>query len=121
MSRVRDVEVRGGGVVEGQVWAGGAEGHVAGVEMAEPGPGLVGSVDCRAFANLLKILRRARVEMRMMMMTIVVVTALGRWMFMKDHDESTTVVFLISSATSVDGGDGGDALHMLAAWSPGCQ
>ena len=81
MSRVRDVEVRGGGVVEGQVelvGAGGAEGHVAGVEMVEPGPGLVGSVDCRAFANLLKILRRARVEMRMMMMTIVVVTALGR-------------------------------------------
>ena len=81
MSRVRDVEVRGGGVVEGQVepvGAGGAEGHVAGVEMAEPGPGLVWSVDCRAFANLLKILRRARVEMRMMMMTIVVVTALGR-------------------------------------------
>ena len=79
MSRVRDVEVRGG-VVEGQVelGAGGAEGHVAGVEMVEPGPGLVGSVDCRAFANLLKILRRARVEMRMMMMTIVVVTALGR-------------------------------------------
>ena len=123
MSRVRDVEVRGG-VVEGQVelGAGGAEGHVrAGVEMVEPAPGLVGSADCRAFANLLKILRRARVEMRMMMMTIVVVTALGRWMFMKDHDESTTVVFLISSATSVDGGDGGDALHMLAAWSPGCQ
>ena len=52
MSRVRDVEVRGVGVVEGQVWAGGAEGHVAGVEMAEPGPGLW-SVDCRAFANLL--------------------------------------------------------------------
>ena len=83
MSRVRDVEVRGG-VVEGQVelgagtGTGGAEGHVAGVEMDEPGPGLVGSVDCRAFANLLKILRRARVEMRMMMMTIVVVTALGR-------------------------------------------
>ena len=78
MSRVRDVEVRGG-VVEGQVelGAGGAEGHVAG-EMVEPGPGLLGSVDCRAFANLLKILRRARVEMRMMMMTIVVVTALGR-------------------------------------------
>ena len=119
MSRVRDVEVRGG-VVEGQVelGAGGAEGHVAGVE---PGPGLVGSVDCRAFAILLKILRRARVEMRMMMMTIVVVTALGRWMFMKDHDESTTVVFLISSATSVDGGDGGEALHMFAVWSPGCQ
>ena len=81
MSRVRDVEVRGGGVgalpMLGQVWAGGAEGHVAGVEMAEPGRGLW-SVDCRAFANLLRILRRARVEMRMMMMTIVVVTALGR-------------------------------------------
>ena len=55
MSRVRDVEVRGVGVVEGQVelGAGGAEGHVAGVEMVEPGPGLVWSVDCRAFANLL--------------------------------------------------------------------
>jgi len=53
ISKVRDVEVRGGGVVEGQVWAGGAEGHVAGVEVAEPGPGLVWSVDCRAFENLL--------------------------------------------------------------------
>ena len=52
MSRVRDVEVRGG-VVEGQVGAGGADGHVAGVEVAEPGPGLVWSVDCRAFENLL--------------------------------------------------------------------
>ena len=52
------------------------------------------------------------------MMTIVVVTALGRWMFIKDHDESTTVVLLISSATSVDGGDGGEALHMFALWSP---
>ena len=31
----------------------GAEGHVAGVEVAEPGPGLVWSVDCRAFENLL--------------------------------------------------------------------
>ena len=55
------------------------------------------------------------------MMTIVVVTALGRWMFIKDHDESTTVVFLISSATSVDGGDGGEALHMFAVRCPGCQ
>ena len=50
ISKVKDVEVRVGGVVEGQV---GAEGHVAGVEVAEPGPGLVWSVDCRAFANLL--------------------------------------------------------------------
>ena len=64
MSRVRDVEVRGVGVVEGQVelGAGGAEGHVAGVEMVEPGPGLVGSVDCRAFANLLKILVASGLE-----------------------------------------------------------
>ena len=50
ISKVKDVEVRVGGVVEGQV---GAEGRVAGVEVAEPGPGLVWSVDCRAFANLL--------------------------------------------------------------------
>ena len=50
ISKVKDVEVRVGGVVEGQV---GAEGHVAGVKVAEPGPGLVWSVDCRAFENLL--------------------------------------------------------------------
>ena len=51
---MRDVEGRGG-VGEGQVelGAGGAEGHVAGVEVADPGPGLVWSVDCRAFENLL--------------------------------------------------------------------
>ena len=40
---------------------------------------------------------------------------------MKLHDESTTVVFLISSATSVDGGDGGEALHMFAVRCPGCK
>ena len=40
---------------------------------------------------------------------------------MKLHDESTTVVFLISSATSVDGGDGGEALHMFAVRCPDCQ
>ena len=50
ISKVNDVEVRVGGVVEGQVGAGGAEGHVVG---AGPGPGLVWSVDCRAFENLL--------------------------------------------------------------------
>ena len=53
ISKVKDVEVRVGGVVEGQVGAGRAEGHVAGVKVAEPGPGLVWSVDCRAFENLL--------------------------------------------------------------------
>ena len=42
-------------------------------------------------------------------------------MFIKLHDESTTVVFLISSATSVDGGDGGEALHMFTVRCPGCQ
>ena len=53
ISKVNDVEVRVGGVVEGQVGAGGAEGHVVGVKVAGPGPGLVWSVDCRAFENLL--------------------------------------------------------------------
>ena len=47
--------------------------------------------------------------MRKMMMTMVVVTALGRCMLMKLHELSTEVVFLISSATSVVGGDGGEA------------
>ena len=53
ISKVNDVEVRGGGVVEGQVGAGGAEGQVVGVEVAGPGPGLVWSVGCRVFENLL--------------------------------------------------------------------
>ena len=60
---------------------------------------------------------------RKMMMTMVVVTALGRWMLMKDQLLSTEVVVLISSATSVVGGEGeGAALHMMLAvqWS-GCQ
>ena len=52
MSNVNDVDVRGG-VVEGQEGAGGAEGQVAGVKVAGPGPGLVCSVGCRAFENLL--------------------------------------------------------------------
>ena len=80
ISKVNDVEVRGGGVVEGQVGAGGAEGQVAGVKVAGgcPGPGLVCSVGCRAFENLLYSLRRVQVAMRKMMMTMVVVTALGR-------------------------------------------
>ena len=59
---------------------------------------------------------------RKMMMTMVVVTALGRWMFMKDQLLSTEVVFLISSATSVVGGGGGEAaLHILAVQRSGCQ
>ena len=41
ISKVNDVEVRGGGVVEGQVGAGGAEGQVAGVKVAGGCPGLV--------------------------------------------------------------------------------
>ena len=60
---------------------------------------------------------------RKMMMTMVVVTALGRWMLMKDQLLSTEVVVLISSATSVVGVEGeGAALHMMLAvqWS-GCQ
>ena len=78
ISKVNDVEVRVGGVVEGQVGAGGAEGQVVGVKVAGPGPGLVCSVGCRAFENLLYSLRRVQVAMRKMMMTMVVVTALGR-------------------------------------------
>ena len=59
---------------------------------------------------------------RKMMMTMVVVTALGRWMLMKDQLLSTEVVFLISSATSVVGGEGGEAaLHMLAVQWSSCQ
>ena len=53
ISKVNDVEVRVGGVVEGQVGAGGAEGQVAGVKVAGGCPGLVCSVGCRAFENLL--------------------------------------------------------------------
>ena len=78
ISNVNDVDVRGGGVVEGQVGAGGAEGQVAGVKVAGVCPGLVWSVGCRAFENLLYSLRRVQVAMRKMMMTMVVVTALGR-------------------------------------------
>ena len=63
-----------------------------------------------------------QVAIRTMMMTMVVVTALGRWMFMKDQLLSTEVVFLISSATSVVGGGGGEAaLHILAVQWSGCQ
>ena len=67
-------------------------------------------------------LRRVQVAIRTMMMTMVVVTALGRWMLMKDQLLSTEVVFLISSATSVVGGEGGEAaLHMLAVQWSSCQ
>ena len=41
MSNVNDVDVRGGGVVEGQEGAGGAEGQVAGGKVAGGCPGLV--------------------------------------------------------------------------------
>ena len=41
ISNVNDVDVRGGGVVEGQEGAGGAEGQVAGGEVAGGCPGLV--------------------------------------------------------------------------------
>ena len=41
ISKVNDVDVRGGGVVEGQEGARGAEGQVAGVKVAGGCPGLV--------------------------------------------------------------------------------
>ena len=120
ISNVNDVDVRAG-VVEGQ-GAGGAEGQVAGGKVAVGCPGLVWSAGGRAFENLLYSLRRVQVAIRKMMMTMVVVTALGRWMFMKDQLLSTEVVFLISSATSVVGGGGGEAaLHILAVQWSGCQ
>ena len=40
-------------------------------------------------------LRRIQAAIRKMMMMMVVVTALGRWMLMKDQLLSTEVVFLI--------------------------
>ena len=122
MSRVNEVDVRAGAVVvEGQ-GAGGAEGQAGGGRVVEVCPGLVWSAGCRAFENLLYSLRRVQVAIRKMMMTMVVVTALGRWMLMKDQLLSTEVVFLISSATSVVGGEGGEAaLHMLAVQWSSCQ
>ena len=49
----------------------------------------------RAFENLLYSLRRVQAAIRKMMMMMVVVTALGRWMLMKDQLLSTEVEFLI--------------------------
>ena len=44
ISKVKDVEVRVGGVVEGQVGAGGAEGHIVGVEVVWSMAGAGGGV-----------------------------------------------------------------------------
>ena len=120
ISRVNEVDVRVGAVGgDGQGVGGTGQ---AGVKVVEVCPGLVWSAGGRAFENLLYSLRRVQVAIRTMMMTMVVVTALGRWMLMKDQLLSTEVVFLISSATSVVGGDGGGAaLHILAVQWSSCQ
>ena len=125
ISRVKEVDARVeavGGDGQGVEGTGQAGAEAAGGDAAGGCPSLVWSVDCLAFANLLYNLRRVQVAIRTMMMTMVVVTALGRWMFMKDQLLSTEVVFLISSATSVVGGGGGEtALHILAVQWSGCQ
>ena len=125
ISRVKEVDAlveAVGGDGQGVEGTGQAGAEAAGGDAAGGCPSLVWSVDCLAFANLLYNLRRVQVAIRTMMMTMVVVTALGRWMFMKDQLLSTEVVFLISSATSVVGGGGGEAaLHILAVQWSGCQ
>ena len=125
ISRVKEVDARVeavGGDGQGVEGTGQAGAEAAGGDAAGGCPSLVWSVDFLAFANLLYNLRRVQVAISTMMMTMVVVTALGRWMFMKDQLLSTEVVFLISSATSVVGEGGGEAaLHILAVQWSGCQ
>ena len=94
MSRVKEVDVRAGAVVVDGQGAGGADGQ-AGVKVVEVCPGLVWSAGGRVFENLLYSLSRIQAAIRKMMMMMVVVTALGRWMLMKDQLLSTEVEFLI--------------------------
>ena len=125
ISRVKEVDAlveAVGGDGQGVEGTGQAGAEAAGDDAAGGRPSLVWSVDCLAFANLLNNLRMVQAAISTIMMTMVVVIALGRWMFMKDQLLSTEVVFLISSATSVVGGGGGEAaLHILAVQWSGCQ
>ena len=57
----------------------------------------------------------------MMKMITAVVMVDGRCRFIKLHELSTEVVFLICSATSFVGGGGREALHMLGVRQVGCQ
>ena len=58
----------------------------------------------------------------MMKMITAVVMVDGRCRFIKLHELSTDVEFLISSATSFVGEGGGrEALHMLGVRQVGCQ
>ena len=57
----------------------------------------------------------------MMIMITAVVIVLGRCRFIKLHELSTEVEFLIWSATSFAGGGGREALHMLGVQWVGCQ
>ena len=57
----------------------------------------------------------------MMIMITAVVIVLGRCRFIKLHELSTDVEFLIWSATSFVGGGGREALHMLVIRQVGCQ
>ena len=57
----------------------------------------------------------------MMIMITAVVMVDGRCRFIKLHELSTDVEFLIWSATSFVGGGGREALHMLGVRRVGCQ
>ena len=57
----------------------------------------------------------------MMNMITAVVIVDGRCRFIKLHELSTEVEFLIWSATSFVGGGGREALHMLGVRRVGCQ
>ena len=99
ISRVKEVDAlveAVGGDGQGVEGTGQAGAEAAGGDATGGCPSLVWSVDCLASSNLLYNLRRVQVGIRTMMMAMVVVTALGRWMFMKDQLLSTEVVFLIS-------------------------
>ena len=125
ISRVKEVDAlveAVGGDGQGVEGTGQAGAEAAGGDAAGGRPSLVWSVDCLAFANLLNNLRSVQAAISTIMMTMVVVIALGRWIFTKLQLLSTEVVFLISSATSVVG-EGGEeaALHILAVQWSGCQ
>ena len=125
ISRVKEVDAlveAVGGDGQGVEGTGQAGAEAAGDDAAGGRPSLVWSVDCLAFANLLNNLRMVQAAISTIMMTMVVVIALGRWILMKLQLLSTEVVFLISSATSVVGEGGeGAALHILAVQWSGCQ
>merc|ERR1712004_833169 len=97
ISRVKEVDARVeavGGDGQGVKGTGQAGAEAAGGDAAGGCPSPVWSVDCLAFANLIYNLRRVQAAISTIMMTMVVVIALGRWILMKLQLLSTEVVFL---------------------------